>query len=701
VTIRKQALLLGLLVSGLVIGVRQLGLLERWELNAYDQFVRWQPAQAPDPRLLVVGITEEEITNPGKSDRVISQLINKLTAYQPRLIGLDIYRDIPAEPGHIELLADLQVNDKVIAICQSGKGSMTGVAPPKDFPEHRLGFSDLVLDIDGIVRRNLLSLTPDPNSKCPAPESFGLRLALSYLQQQNIKWQQTPQGQLQIGTTTFPALEVDSGNYHNLDARGYQIFLRYHSTTVARQVTLRQILQGDVKPEWLKDKIILIGVTAESGNDLFYTPFSAGQQGQRMPGVMVHAQMISQILGATLDRQPLPWFWPTIVEWSWIWLWGTAGVLLAWQVKRPLFLVVLAGTGFVLLTGIAYALFTQAGWIPLIPAGLALGGGIVAVLATKAFQPPTSQLNEPAGAPTLVSANTANTSNTARTQPSLRPELQNQQAADSSLLKGRYRLVNQLGRGGFGVTYLAQDTQRPKDPTCVVKKLNPNAASIEEFDFAKQLFLREAEMLEDLGNHDQIPRLLAYFDQANEFYLVQEYIEGTVLNQEIGEGQPLPEPTVIALLKDVLTVLEFIHSRGVIHRDIKPANLIRRASDQRIVVIDFGAVKQLQSTVNFKPGTAMEAATMIGTRGYSAPEQFLEGQPVFSSDLYSLGMTAIQALEGLSLTDLQKITAVDADWPPQLQIRQPLAAILTKMIQPNPSDRFQSAHEVLQELAQL
>lgn len=155
-----------------------------------------------------------------------------------------------------------------------------------------------------------------------------------------------------------------------------------------------------------------------------------------------------------------------------------------------------------------------------------------------------------------------------------------------------------------------------------------------------------------MGKHDQIPRLLAYFDEANELYLVQEYIEGTVLDQEIVEGEPLSEAEVLSLLKDVLIVLDFIHSRGVIHRDIKPANLIRRASDQRIVLIDFGAVKQLESTVCYKPGQVIGGATLIGTRGYSAPEQFLEGQAVFSSYLYSLGMTAIQALEGLSLTEL-------------------------------------------------
>jgi CHASE2 domain-containing sensor protein/predicted Ser/Thr protein kinase len=670
----KQALVLSLLVSGLVIGVRQLGLLERWELNAHDQFVRWQPAQAPDPRLLVVGITEEEITTPGKSDRVISQLLNKLTTYQPRLIGLDIYRDIPAEPGHIELLADLQVNDKVIAICQSGKANTTGVSPPKDFPGNRLGFSDLVLDLDGIVRRNLLSLTPNPNSKCLAPESFGLRLALSYLNQQQIKWQQTPQGQLQIGFTQFPPLEADSGNYHNLDARGYQILLRYASPAVARQVTLTQVLNGQVKPEWLKDKIILIGVTAESGNDLFYTPYSAGQQGQRMPGVMVHAQMISQILSAVLDRQPLPWFWPTGLEWGWIWLWG------------------IAGTGVVILVGVSYLLFSQGGWIPVVPAGLALSSGVAAVLARKAFQQSTPNTQEQPQSPAQP---TAASVNNALTQPSLKPE-QLTPAAPTNLLKGRYQLMEQLGKGGFGITYLAQDTQRPNAPTCVVKKLNPNTASTEDFEFAKKLFNREAEILEDLGNHDQIPRLLAYFDEAKEFYLVQEYIEGTVLNQEIGEGKILPEAIVLDLLKDVLTVLDFVHSQGMIHRDIKPANLIRRESDQRIVLIDFGAVKQFQSTIVPGPDT------IIGTRGYSPPEQFQEGRPVFSSDLYALGMTAIQALEGLSLTALQDIASPDAPWPPAWQrIRAPLSAILLKMIQPKTNDRFQSASEVLLELEKL
>jgi serine/threonine protein kinase len=168
-----------------------------------------------------------------------------------------------------------------------------------------------------------------------------------------------------------------------------------------------------------------------------------------------------------------------------------------------------------------------------------------------------------------------------------------------------------------------------------------------------------------------------------------------VLNQIIGNGASLPEAEVIAILKDVLPILEFIHGQGVIHRDIKPANLIRRESDQRIVLIDFGAVKQSQSTVGFRPSTVI-----LGTIGYAAPEQ-LSGRPEFRSDLYALGMVALQALGGLSVTDLQDIGAPESQWPETLNIREPLAAILTKMSQYFPRDRFHSARDVLQALEQL
>src|ERR671933_63504 len=162
-------------------------------------------------------------------------------------------------------------------------------------------------------------------------------------------------------------------------------------------------------------------------------------------------------------------------------------------------------------------------------------------------------------------------------------------------LSGRYKIVKHLGGGGFGQTYIAEDLQLPGNPLCVVKQLKPKATEQLALQIARRLFDREAQVLYQLGNHDQIPRLLAHFEEEQEFYLVQEFIEGHELRQEMPIGVHLSETQVIAILQDILKVLEFVHQQDVIHRDIKPSNLIRRKRDGKIFLIDFGAVKQLST----------------------------------------------------------------------------------------------------------
>lgn len=691
----RQILTISLVVSALVIGVRQLGVLERAELGAYDQFIRWQPAPPPDPRLLVVGVSEEDIVSIGKSDQVISQLLTKLEAAKPRLIGLDIYRDVPVEPGHIELITDLQVNDRAIAVCSVGRANLKGVAPPATVPVNRLGFSEVAVDLDGIMRRNLLSLTPDSDSKCQASDSFGLQVALHYLQQQGIHWEKTPEPDeyLKIGSVKFPPLTRNIGGYRNLnlDAQGYQILLNYRSDDVAQQVTLGEVLRGKVNPDLVKNRVVLIGVTAESGNDFFYTPYSAGKQGQRMPGVVLHAQMVSQILSAVLDRKPLIWVWSDPIEWLWFWLWAILGTALAWTCRRPWLLGAIAAVAVIGLGGICYLIFTQAGWIPLVPAAVSFGGGIVGVIFYRAFRPV-----EPVQTPVAPLSPPAQERQEANLPPPPSPENQG-----LPFLQGRYRIMSVLGKGGFGITYLAEDMQRPGHPICVVKQLKPSHAHEQQLNAARILFRREAEILEDLGNHDQIPRLLAYFEQAQEFYLVQEFIKGKELYKSLIPGQGWSESQVLSLLKDILPVLSFIHSKGVIHRDLKPANLIQREQDGRIVLIDFGAVKLLQSRLaelTIIPGTPPQSATIIGTLGYAPPEQ-LTGETVESSDIYALGIIAIQALTGLSPREIPRESSSQALlWQDKAQVSNGLAAILNKMVRHNVSDRYPTAEAVLQEL---
>ncbi|MEH2104829.1 serine/threonine protein kinase [Nostoc sp.] len=262
------------------------------------------------------------------------------------------------------------------------------------------------------------------------------------------------------------------------------------------------------------------------------------------------------------------------------------------------------------------------------------------------------------------------------------------------LLDHRYKVIRVLAMGGFGQTYIAQDTRRPGNPICVVKHLKPGTDP-RVFDTAKRLFNSEAETLEKLGNHDQIPRLLAYFDENQEFYLVQEYIEGHTLAEELIPGKRWNESQVIQLLQEVLEILEFVHRQGVIHRDIKPDNIIRRASDNKLVLVDFGAVKQLRTqlvTVGGQPS----ATVVIGTPGYMPTEQG-QGKPRPNSDIYSLGIIAIQALTGLQPTELQEDPETgEIIWRHSVTVNHQLAAVLSKMVRYHFKDRYQNATEALQ-----
>lgn len=267
------------------------------------------------------------------------------------------------------------------------------------------------------------------------------------------------------------------------------------------------------------------------------------------------------------------------------------------------------------------------------------------------------------------------------------------------ILSGRYQIISELGRGGFGKTYLAEDRQLPGNPRCVVKQLKPLNKDPLLLKTARRLFDTEAEVLYKLGNHDQIPRLFAHFEENQEFYLVQEYIEGHSLSEELAPERHFDEPEVVELLQGILEVLEFVHKQGVIHRDIKPSNLIRRKSDNKIVLIDFGAVKQISTQTVTSPGhTAMTIA--IGSPGYVANEQ-LAGHPRFSSDIYAVGMIGIQALTGLFPKQLQDPKTSEIIWREKVKVSPGLAYVLDKMVRYDFRDRYDSASSVIADLKNL
>ncbi|MGF2039072.1 MAG: protein kinase domain-containing protein [Nostoc sp. CmiVER01] len=259
-------------------------------------------------------------------------------------------------------------------------------------------------------------------------------------------------------------------------------------------------------------------------------------------------------------------------------------------------------------------------------------------------------------------------------------------------LRNRFEIVKHLGSGGSGDTYLALDLDLPGRPNCVVKHFHPKDTNPAVLPIAKSLFDREAEVLYQLGNdHDQIPRLFAHFNEDGDFYLVQEFIDGHALTQEIVPGQPLSENTVLNLLKDILEVLSFVHQNNIIHRDIKPQNLMRRHSDQKIVLIDFGSIKKIGAL-----GAGLTIS--VGTPGYMPSEQ-AKGKPRLCSDIYAVGMIGIQALTGLMPEQLQEDPNSGAVlWRDKAQVSDALANILDTMVCDRYNQRYQSATEALQAL---
>jgi len=268
-----------------------------------------------------------------------------------------------------------------------------------------------------------------------------------------------------------------------------------------------------------------------------------------------------------------------------------------------------------------------------------------------------------------------------------------------TILNNRYQVIRVLGAGGFGETFLAEDTQMPSGRRCVIKQLKPVADNPQIYQLVQERFQREAAILEELGDSsNQIPRLYAYFRDNTEFYLVQEYIEGQTLTQKLEQQGRLSESSVKEILIDILPVLDYVHSKRIVHRDIKPDNIIIRNSDGKPILIDFGAVKETMGTVMTASGNSSNSI-VIGTPGFMPSEQNA-GRPMFASDLYSLGLTAIYLLTGKIPQELATDFATgEILWRQfALNVTPSFAAVLDKAIQSHARDRFLNAREMLQAL---
>ena len=265
------------------------------------------------------------------------------------------------------------------------------------------------------------------------------------------------------------------------------------------------------------------------------------------------------------------------------------------------------------------------------------------------------------------------------------------------ILGSRYKITEYLAEGGFGRTYLAEDTQIPGKDICVVKQLYPSSSNPQFLAIARRLFKTEASTLHSLGHHQQIPELLAYFEEEEKFYLVQQYIKGVTLGKELDSGEIWSEKQVAELLKDGLNILKFVHSKQVIHRDVKPDNLIRRESDGKVVLVDFGTVKKVLQGQQTNIG---QLTVPVGTQGYMPTEQ-ARGKPRPTSDIYALGMIGIQALTGIAPLEIPEDDEGELLWECSASVSQELSSILTRMTHYHFKDRYQSALDALQALEEI
>lgn len=444
--------------------------------------------------------------------------------------------------------------------------------------------------------------------------------------------------------------------------------------------------------QFFKDKIVLIGPTAETLQDFHRTPFD-----NRIPGIEIHANSIATLL----EGRSIRTFFPTpLGRGLFTLIIILTGSYFFSQQKRPIPCLIITGGVALFLLSTHYFLFTLGHLI--LPTFTPIFCLTLCGFSYSGVRLLEDVLNKEQLRDTLKKYVSSPIVQKIITQTEDLQDLiaEKQKETLEKILAGRYQITEELSSGGFGETYIAIDIQLPNTPKCVVKQLNPISDDPKVWKLAKRLFKREAEVMQKLGEHPNIPQLYAYFEEDEQFYLVQELIEGKPLARELPYAIPMSEAKVIRILANVLEILKFVHSQNVIHRDIKPENLIRRNEDNQLVLIDFGAVKEL-TTQLIEDNIEKKFTIAIGSRGYTPREQ-LAGTPRFSSDIYALGMIAVQAVTLIQPCDLEEdIETGEIAWQKHAEISEALLNILTKMTRCDYRERYLSASEVLEDLQPL
>ena len=378
------------IAAGITAGVmllRGVGVLQGLEWAAFDRFLR-RPLhpETMDPRITIVTIDEPDIRNAGRyplSGQVLADMLHVLNQYQPRGIGLDIYRDVPVDPGHEALLRELERSPNIFGIEQVIGEPIAAL--PTLVTRQQVGFADQVVDGDGAIRRALLTIAPEAGEDLHF--SWALQLALRYLAVEGVTPNELENGWTQLGNAVLKPFEPNqSGFYVGADDGGYQLLLRYRGPIDQfSTLSLTEVLDHQVDEALIRDRLVLVGFTAESVNDLFASPYSNRLAGSAVPmaGVTIHANIVSQLLSAALDGRPLLHPWPQF--WQWLWIAGWAGVgagLMGW-VRSPFWQVVVVVGAVGGLTIIAFGAFTMGWWIPYVPAMLTLlGSAMLLPMAT-------------------------------------------------------------------------------------------------------------------------------------------------------------------------------------------------------------------------------------------------------------------------------------------------------------------------------
>ncbi|MBD1849134.1 CHASE2 domain-containing protein [Cyanobacteria bacterium FACHB-502] len=387
--------LTSILITASVTALRLLGGLQPIELWAFDQWMRLRPDEPPDSRLLLVEVTEENLRQYGGatlSDQMLAEGLKILETNGARAIGVDIYRDIPQEPGRTKLLQQLQQSNRTFMICQHAEAGVDpGTPPPKGILPEQVGFSDAVADADDVVRRHLFSMNPPDRTSCETHYALSLVLAEKYLETEGISESGTLPDALQFGEVTLRGMAAPAGGYQRADLGGYQTLLNYRRSNgsvnqFAQSVTFDALIKNQVSPSAIADRIVLVGITAQSRKDEFRTPY-----GEKIKGVALQAQMTSQIVSATLDGRLLLWAGHWGADLIWILSWSGIGALVAGfcSTQQRLWLTEIGVV--LLLSGICFIVFWKLGlWLPWIPSIVALV--LTSVVCQRFFYKPLSPL---------------------------------------------------------------------------------------------------------------------------------------------------------------------------------------------------------------------------------------------------------------------------------------------------------------------